>query len=151
MKTQPPTGHFSLTIGGKERTGKVDMEGLCRIESELGNVSMLDALNGGTSKWGFNVTCTVLWVGLSTVNPQISKKHITTWIGAALEAGEATLADFVRASMAAVVTALGSQVRSGFESAEANDGSLPPVDGDTNAVDGDDKRPLGKSKSLRSA
>lgn len=153
MKTQPPTGHFSLHIGGKERTGKVDMEGLCRIESELGNISMLEALNSGTAKWGFNITVTVLWVGLSTVNPAITRKHITTWIGNALESGEATLIDFVKASMGAVVTALGSQIRQGFDKLEAGEEALADVDAkaEPSAEEGEDKRPLGKGKNLRSA
>lgn len=150
MAANIEAGKFSLNIGGKERVGRIDMEAMCRIEQELGGASLFDRISG--KGWGIDTVCTVLWVGLSRENPQITKRHIQKWIQTGLDEG-ARLEDYVMASQKACVCALGVRVRSGVDDV-VND-RLPDVDkddakgGDGEVVDGG---PLGlKASALRSA
>lgn len=147
-----PTGHFSLRIGGKQRTGKLDMEALCTIETELNNLSLMGAL-GNPTLWGFNVTVTVLWIGLARMNEQISKKHVQLWIQTAVDEGT-DLMTFMQAAQSAVLCALGSRVRTGVGKFNES-GELPDVDGPAaKEGEGDDgeARPLARvGASSRSA
>jgi hypothetical protein len=142
-------GQFALFIGGRDRTGRIDLDAVCRIEEMLGGTSLAERLSGRS--WSFSTMVAVLTVGLANENPKITRKHITTWVQAALNDGTADLEDFMIASQKAVVTSLGLKIREGVKRAESN--QLEDADAKelTEADASEEKKVVESTKKIRSA
>lgn len=127
VQSSPPTGKFRVTLNGKHHIGSMTMDGICRLETELG-FSLIHALQNPTKYWGFNTIATVLFVALSAENPRITKAHITHWMGLHLKEG-GTLEEFITASQQAVFTGLSKNPETVMDAnKKAMSGELPSID-----------------------